>query len=35
MVNNQVVNGIFKWDGTRIYSLGSGVQGYISSILIR
>ncbi len=35
MVNNQVVNGIFKWDGTQIYSLGSGVQGYISSVLSR
>jgi len=32
-VNGNSVNGIFKWDGTSIHNFGSGVQGYVSSIL--
>lgn len=34
-VNGKTVNGIFKWDGTNIQNLGSGVQGYVSSILLK
>ena len=32
-VNGKKVNGIFRWDGNKIETLGSGVQGDISSIL--
>ena len=31
--NNQTVNGIFMWDGTKVHSLGSGVNGRVSSII--
>jgi len=34
-VNGKTVNGIFKWDGTSIQNFGSGVQGYVSSILLK
>ena len=33
IVNGKEAKGIFKWDGNSIQNLGSGVQGYISSIL--
>ncbi len=34
-VNGKTVNGIFKWDGTSIHNFGSGVQGYVSSVLLK
>lgn len=32
-VNNKIVNGIYGWDGTTVINFGSGVSGYVSSIL--
>jgi len=34
-VNGKTVNGIFKWDGTSIQNIGSGIQGYVSSVLLK
>lgn len=34
-VNGKTVNGIFTWDGTSIQNIGSGVQGYVSSVLLK
>ena len=34
-VNGKTVNGIFKWDGTSIQNIGTGVQGFVSSILLK
>ncbi len=35
LVNGKTVNGIFKWDGSNLYSLNSGIVGYVSSILVK
>jgi trimeric autotransporter adhesin len=34
-VNGKIVNGIFKWDGSKIQNLASGVNGFVSSILLK
>ena len=34
-VNGKAVNGIFKWDGNTIQNFGSGVQGYVLSVLLK